>query len=591
MNIQDKFKFAVEKWRDDPKQFIEKCFFIETSNQRIKDFFPNEEIKPLRGQIYPFKFTDGQNLIYNNYLKQCKAGKPVRQIILKPRQEGGSTCATALVFATTILNPNTYSLIIANLESSSIRLFNMVKLFLNELPFPQKYKPQVKTESKRKIVFDNKEGTGLHSEIRIDVSANKDAGRSATLQCFLGSEVSSWFYPEEVMLSVAQTIPDEPNTLKILESTAKGFGTYFHQQWLLAKEKAIDMEPIFIAWTQCKAYKRKLDERWFDVLLDSEERYKPEIELKKQYRLTDEQLYWRRYTIDNKCQGNPLKFCQEYPIIDVEAFISVAMNVFDVRKLQEIYYSLAHVNDEKGDIKDGRFQSCGDGYWTLWEKPEIDVAYIMGLDSGTGSEGGNPSVAIVLRADTLDQVGELVCHLPPTEFAKLAVEGAKYFNEAFLNPEITGCGLAVIEQIKALNYYNIYRWERADEYRKKITNKLGFETNIWSKNLLVNDIRDYINYDSGKIRSKVLINEMMNFLEYPDGKMGAGTGCNDDRVIAFGLTLRAWKSHQRQWEKPIRQKQEIPTIDFYENRIEIPYQKRINSSPKQLWTPYGVINV
>lgn len=579
------------RYRENPRQFIEQFFHIETTPERIQGLL-HRNIKPIRGKIYPFYFSKDQEILYEHFIKQRQQRKPVRLIVLKSRQQCSSTLWAAILFAETILNPNVKSLLIGNLENISLEIFAKINLFYSDLP--KELQPTILTGqwAKRKVIFDNKNGTGLHSQIRVDVSGNKDAGAGTTPTHFLASEVARWFYPEEIMLSVMPGIPKEHGSVIILESTAQGYGNYFHQQYLLAKSKKTDFEAVFLPWYICRYYQKPLDKKWFDIPIDSEVDYQPEQELKKRYNLSDEQLYWRRQTIDNDCQGDPLKFMQEYPSDDNEAFISTEMNVFNVRKLQELSCRSYCCKGQKGDIKNNRFIPTFDGYWEIWEAPQEKSTYIFGVDSGTGIQNGDPNVTIVLRADTLDQVAEYHSHTDASIYAQDIIEGAKYFNNAFIIIEITGTGGgATLERIKD-NYFNLYRWEKIDEFGKVITSKLGFETGAYTKGLLIQDIKDYINFDLGKIRSKVLISELMSYLKYANGKMEAANNCYDDRVMALGLCLRAYRSNQRRWETPLKKETKINndyTYNLEEQVIYVPFKNRDKGEPLNqiIKTPYG----
>ncbi len=60
-----------------------------------------------------------------------------------------------------------------------------------------------------------------------------------------------------------------------------------------------------------------------------------ELKIKQRYNLDDEQIYWRRWTIKNKCNNRLDKFTQENPSNDIEAFISTGKNVFDSEVIQD----------------------------------------------------------------------------------------------------------------------------------------------------------------------------------------------------------------------------------------------------------------
>lgn len=580
----------IKKYKENPQSFIEQFFHIETTPERIKGLL-GQDIQPIRGKIYPFYFSEEQKILYQHFISQRQQRKPIRLVVLKSRQQCSSTLWAALLFAEAILNTNIKGLLIANLESISLEIFGKIRLFYSDLP--KELQPVIQSGqwARRKVIFDNKSGTGLRSQIRVDVSGNKDAGAGSTPTHFLATEVARWFFPEDIMLSVMPGIPKEHGTMIILESTARGYGNYFHQQYLMAKSNKTDFKAIFLPWFICKYYQKPLDSRWFDIPLDSEEYYQPERMLKEKYNLSDEQLYWRRFTIDNDCQGEPLNFMQEYPSDDIEAFVSTDMNIFNARKLQEISCRSYCHEGEKGDIKNNTFIPTFDGYWELWELPQTGITYIFGIDSGTGIVGGDPNTTIVIRADNLDQVAEIHCHTDASIYSQIIIEGAKFFNNAFLIIEITGSsGGALLERIKD-KYYNLYLWERIDEFGKVITSKLGFETSSFTKQLLIQDIKDYINQDLGKIRSKALISELMTYIQHSDGKSGAASGCYDDRVMALGLCLRAYRSNQRRWEaflKPKVNREDIYKFDSETRILTIPRYER-EQIYNQITTPYGIL--
>jgi hypothetical protein len=64
------------------------------------------------------------------------------------------------------------------------------------------------------------------------------------------------------------------------------------------------------------------------------EHYDDEEQLAETYGLNDDQLAWRRWTIDNKCRGSLDKFRQEYPSNDVEAFLMSGRPAFGIESVR-----------------------------------------------------------------------------------------------------------------------------------------------------------------------------------------------------------------------------------------------------------------
>ncbi len=57
------------------------------------------------------------------------------------------------------------------------------------------------------------------------------------------------------------------------------------------------------------------------VMIGETREWLPELAERAKYSLTLEQLYWRRWAIDSKCEGSADLFRQEYPGCPEEAFL------------------------------------------------------------------------------------------------------------------------------------------------------------------------------------------------------------------------------------------------------------------------------
>jgi hypothetical protein len=112
-----------------------------------------------------------------------------------------------------------------------------------------------------------------------------------------------------------QAVPDAPGTEVIWESTANGVGNFFHEQWKLAEKGMSEFTAIFVPWFWQAEYKKELPEGFKST--------KQEDELKGQYKLNDEQMFWRRMKVaeltTDGVDGDKA-FKQEYPMNAAEAF-------------------------------------------------------------------------------------------------------------------------------------------------------------------------------------------------------------------------------------------------------------------------------
>ena len=175
-----------------------------------------------KSKIIPLKFNEPQ-LQYYNIIKQLKEqNKPVRIIILKARQMGFSTATEAIFFKETVTKSNIHTAIVAHKEDSTTNLFNMSKLMYNELP--DAIKPEKKASNAKELVFNNKYGTGLNSKIKCMTAGGEGIGRSDTINNLHLSELAFWTGDKkETLTGLLQAVPNTPDTMIVIESTANGF--------------------------------------------------------------------------------------------------------------------------------------------------------------------------------------------------------------------------------------------------------------------------------------------------------------------------------------------------------------------------------
>ena len=188
-----------------------------TARDFIEEFF---KIRDKKGNLVKLKFNYAQERFYE-MLKESYGKKPSRFIVLKARQLGISTFTEAFITFMTMFNPNTSSVLMAHLSESASAIFNMTKLFVNELPVTMQ--PQQKYSNAKEIVFDG--DNGLKSSVRVMVAS--DATRGSTYKYAHLSEVAFWEHPEEALLALNQAVPMTDDSLIVIESTANGFNYFY----------------------------------------------------------------------------------------------------------------------------------------------------------------------------------------------------------------------------------------------------------------------------------------------------------------------------------------------------------------------------
>ena len=103
------------------------------------------KIRDKKGNIIPLRLKPAQEMLYRIIKEEHDAGRPVRLIILKGRQVGTSTEVEGLFFADAATRANVFTLIVAHVEDATTNLFNMNKLFYDNLP--PEIKPMLKARS------------------------------------------------------------------------------------------------------------------------------------------------------------------------------------------------------------------------------------------------------------------------------------------------------------------------------------------------------------------------------------------------------------------------------------------------------------
>ena len=496
-------------------------------------------------RVIPFIFNETQWKLHNLWEKLLQEVGYVRVIVLKARRQGISTYLEGRIFHRVHTNPNVHAFIIAHDKDGTNTIFDMSKLFYESLP--KQYKPMKRYSSKKELVFENPNehtrfsNPGLRSKIEVFTANKSTSARSGGYSCAHFSEVAFFPDAENLVAATTPTIPDIPGSFIVYESTAEGRGGFFHDEWIRAtspkKRRETNFIPIFFSWLEFPSYSRPFNdgckEKTFISQLDGEEK-----ELHHKHKASYQQLHWRRHKLLDL--GNDLDlFHQEYPTTAEEAFIASGQSYFNRRKVQKL------INRCVDPIKVGEVDGLGftendDGPLQIWEVPQRGCEYMIGVDIGGGMEDGDPSVMEVVKVPKgqplLEQVAEWRDWVDPVVMAGKAIALGNYYNTATLAPEINNHGLTTLNEIKN-HYYNLYRWQYFDRFGKYLTNKLGWETNMSTRPLLCDYTSACINADILVIRSKGLADEMMSFIKRAGQGGEADSGCYDDRVMAFMISI------------------------------------------------------
>lgn len=500
-----------------------------TRSERYRRAMEGMTIRNEEGNLVPMKFSPSQNIIWQYVKPQLDNRDLLWFIVLKARQIYATTFFENLTFIRTLEKPNTNSLIIAQDLDSASAIFEMAKRFYDNLPLPPLKPPKVK-----EIDFPFPGGS---SKFKVVSAGTAAKGRGTTQSCVHCSEVAFW--PNaDVMLGLFQAMPKVADTIWVLESTANGLvgdGAMFYDQWKLAVSGASRLIPIFIPWFVMPKYRNLIalpEDEW-----DDEE----SILVNKfaKWGLDGHSLAWRRETISTKTQGSIDKFHQEYPSTPTEAFIFSGFPAFDPLAIldQEDY-----VKDpiERGELNGKTFTELRNGELQVWKRPEDGHIYFIGVDCAEGLRGGDYACAQVVDFTTMEQVALIHGTIQPWDFARMLADLGKWYNTAMINIEIKSSGWAVQDYlIKKYMYPILHPWHGRSDHIKMYETKLyGFDTNAYSRPLLIEAGRHAINKRILRVRDRATLDELSHFSKSDEGKYEAQAG-HDDRVMALLLALRS----------------------------------------------------
>ncbi len=525
---------------------------------------------------------------------QRAAGMPMRAIIVKARKLGFSTWVQAKMMQRVTQLPYQFALTIAQDNTTAGELFNMGLVMYQHLPSEEQLglgfsvRPHLagkhfSPSGKKYMRFGDPsraqrlQGEGLESVIQIDTAKEKAAGRGFTPNLMHGSEVAHWEGTEK-LLGVLNAVPDEPETLIVLESTANGLN-HFHKRWVSAEEGAEDPDsgglyvPIFAAWWE--------DPKNSRPFMDDEHRRRfisgigtgpygvAEPFLVDQLGLSPEQLYWRRTTIKDKTNDDPELFKQEYPATADEAFLGSGNPVFSSILVSKAIQGAATAGEPAQgwlkaedyttkDTRSGTVRVPTKVLWVpdgprealhVWEHPrnrgtlpperrsEPDGQYVLGVDCAQGLYDGDYSTIQVIDHRSREQVAEYRGHIDIDEFRNLVLLTAMYYNEALLAVEITGnIGLAVLMPLRRdYGYRRIYMREPHDTRQRRPSDRFGWDTNVQTKPLIEDNLREMLRDDTHGIKSRRLARELQTYVADEDKPHihGAEEGEHDDLLMAY----------------------------------------------------------
>ena len=545
------------------------------------------KIRDKNSDIIPLHLNKPQQKLYDIIRKQKQNNLPVRIIILKARQMGFSTLTAGLILSQTATHKNKQAAIVAHQEDSTTNLFNMYKLMYQNLPAP--IKPTQQASNAKELVFNNKSNTGLNSRIRCMTAGTGGVGRSFTINYLHISELAFWKSDvQETMLGLMQAVPNTPDSMVIIESTANGYEEY-QERWEAAVKGESDFYPLFVGWNE-------LDE--YSMPYSGFELTEEELDLKETYHLTNDQLQWRRWCIKNNCGGDIRLFKQEYPICPEEAFLTTGDCVFDQEKimarLQDIpdplyrgyfTYDYDDTKEREQKISSPMFVKNKTGYISIYKEPIPNHSYTLCGDTA-GDTQGDYFAAHIIDNITCEQVAVYHNMTDETLFSRQMICLGYYYNTAMIAIE-ANFSTYPNKEIARLGYPNIYIRDREDDYRGGIISSYGFKTTQITRPLIISSLVDIVRDHVECINDRLTLHECLTFITNEHGRKEAMQGKHDDLVMSLGIGYYVRNAHYFRVEY---QTPPLKKLFKWSEDLKQDYYKADQLTRKRMEEKYGQIN-
>lgn len=545
------------------------------------------------GEDINFVLNRPQRKLIIRFEKKRLAGKPIRLVLLKARQWGGST-ATQIYMAWLQLvhKVGLNSLIVGHVKDTSTEVKDMFDKLIADYPVELLHElGESYSDNEPKIVGVGNSGN-IHRvpqrnfKIKIGTAEKPNSARGGDYNLVHCTEVGLWVTtdgktPEQIVRSACSGVLLLPYTMIVYESTANGTGNFFQREYDAAKNGKSQFEALFIAWYDIEQYSLPIDDPFKFAQWLYENRNNPnaanEREESGRYLwwlwekgATLEAINW--YIQERRKYTDHGDMASEFPSDDIEAFVHSGARVFDkyhVEKFRKSCKAPKYVGDIYADGDEGeralenlRFKEDSQGMLKVWSLPDNDDEYtikdryLVVVDIGGRGKKSDWSVIVVFdRIDQMDGGKPVVVaqwrgHIDMDILAWKAMQIAAFYDDAYLviesntlethdkerqvDGDMSGF---ILNQIKGV-YDNLYaRAQSDDEIKNHEPKKYGFHTNVSTKpkiiSTLVKVIRDKLYVE----RDETCLDEYLCYERKKNGAFGAIIGKHDDLLMTRAIGL------------------------------------------------------
>ncbi len=494
--------------------------------------------------------------------------RPIDIILLKARQWGGSTLTQLyMLWIQLVHKRNWNSVICGDIEKQSSIVAGMLSKVISRYPtwatggkriITSPYQGAQKT---RVISWSN-------SRYSLGSAQKPDSLRSEDISMAHLTEVGLWKAtqgrkPEDLVQSIFGSIASGPYTMKVIESTAKGVGNFFHRTWIDAVGERNNFTPVFIPWFAIDLYSKPIEHESYGSFIESMNEYEQHL---FSLGATLEAIAWYR---DKRREiPDEWRLFSEFPSTPEEAFQSTGRRVFKISYVENIRKDCCpapFIGDIVTSNREGKEQvefvkaSPGEkevNNLSIWLMPEkensIKDRYVVTVDvGGTGNKADYSCIVVADRIAMIEGgVPEIAAcwhgHIEHDRLAWKAVEIARAYNNALLVIEANtletegteGNNFEYILNEIAGHYSNLYCRTSQIEIKQGRPRRWGFHTNSSTKPMVINFLIKALR-DGLYIERCLQTTYELDLYEFKENgkEMGAIEGNHDDRVMATAILV------------------------------------------------------
>lgn len=236
------------------------------------------------GREVPFVLNAPQRRVLGIMERQRRERRPVRVIMLKARQWGGSTLVQIyMAWLQLVVCRGWNSLTCAHVKDAASAIRGMYARLLRS--YPEEMKPGA-AKDWTLAPYEKSATTGYVAardcQVAIATSMSPNSVRGSNFAMAHLSEVAFWADgdvrdAEEIVRTVSGTVLRVPDSVVVMESTANGMENYFYREWKRAEAGESDKVAVFVPWHEIELYRREVSPAEIGRLVASLDEYERDL--------------------------------------------------------------------------------------------------------------------------------------------------------------------------------------------------------------------------------------------------------------------------------------------------------------------------